>query len=804
VSGQNGHVLIISGSGGFRAELRQLLARGAEGPLAATEADTAAAALGRLRVGDEAPDCIILAHEPPELDALEVLAALRAGQAVPPWPVVILSTGAAEGRGLERAALRAGAMELVERGALNARTLRHALENALDRFASSRPAAGARAPATDEGSPASSRAQLDAVLDAMADGLVVFDMAGNVVLLNEAEARICGFANAAEMKRDLAFFANIYELTLDGRPLPVEQWPVSRVLRGESLADWRLGARRLDTGQEWHISFSGAPVRDEAGRQLLAVVITRDITQQVRAEQALRASQMRYRTLFESIDEGFCIIQMLFDEHGHPIDYRFVETNAAFEAQTGLKDALGKTARELIPQLDESWFIRYGRVAITGEAVRFENHAPAMHRWFEVFASRVGDPERREVAVVFKNITQRKEAEQALRESEARAHQAAAKAEAESRLLDAVLEAAPAGIIVADASGQLLRMNPANERLWGIAPWSRSVDEYGEWKGWWADGSERHGRRIQAQEWAMTRALRGEVATGEVVAIEPFDAPGARRIMINSGAPVRDAAGRILGGVIAQMDITARVEAEAQLKEALRARDEFLSVASHELRTPLTSIKLQLQMMERRIQRGDETALTPEQVGKLLALTNRQIERLAQLVNDMLDIARIRTDRLVIRLVPVDAVELVRDVLERLETNLVQAGTPATLEAPPRLEARWDRFRIDQVVMNLLTNAMRYGNHQPVFVRLESRDGRILLSVRDQGLGIAKESQERIFNRFERAISANDVSGLGLGLFISRQIVEAHRGRIWVESEGLGRGSTFFVDLPAFPEVQSG
>jgi signal transduction histidine kinase len=103
------------------------------------------------------------------------------------------------------------------------------------------------------------------------------------------------------------------------------------------------------------------------------------------------------------------------------------------------------------------------------------------------------------------------------------------------------------------------------------------------------------------------------------------------------------------------------------------------------------------------------------------------------------------------------------------------------------------------VVTNLLTNAMRYGDHQPVTVRLHLQDGRVLLSVRDQGLGIAKESQARIFNRFERAISASDVSGLGLGLFISQQIVEAHGGRIWVESAGPGQGATFFVELPASP-----
>jgi PAS domain S-box-containing protein len=1053
VSGQTWKILIIADHAWLRSELRSLLERDPERRYACVEAETGVAGVHPLTAEATMPDCVLLAHEPPGLDALEVLATLRAKRPVPPCPVVILARTPTDERELRSRALRAGAMECLARSSLDARALTRAIEDAIDRFAPHR--------TTREGSPyaESSRAQLDAVINAMADGVVIFDMAGNVVLLNEAEARINGFASVEEMKRDLAFFADVYELSSDdGRLLPVEEWPVSRVLRGETLTYWPLRARRRDTGQAWHIDFSGAPVRDETGRQVLAIIITRDITTQVRAEEALRASQQRYRTLFESIDEGFCIVQMLFDAHDQPIDYRFLETNAAFESHTGLVNAVGRTVRELVPQLDASWFTLYGNVALTGEATRIENHAPAMNRWFEVHASRAGEPENRQVAIVFKNITERKRTEQALRESEARAHQAAARAEAESHLLDAVLEAAPAGIIVADASGQLVRMNPANARLWGAAPLSKGVDEYREWKGWWADGSERHGRRLEPREWAMARALRGEIVPGDIVEIEPFDAPGTRRTMLNSAAPVKDAAGRILGGVVAQMDITARVEAEAavrrseeryrlvshatndviwdwelatnrldwneavlthfgctreelgptidgwysrihpedrdrvvsgihaaidgsqeswideyrfrrsdgsyaamldrgyisrdasgkavrmigsmmdlterhraeaalreskerfealadnisqlawmadetgsifwynqrwfdytgttldemkgwgwrkvhhpehmervverfshhiaegkvwedtfplrgktgeyrwflsrarpirddsgqvrrwfgtntditaqleveaQLKDALRARDEFLSIASHELRTPLTSLKLQFQMTQRRIGRGDPSAHAPEHVLKLVQQSNHQLARLGRLINDMLDIARIQTGRLVIEPSPVDAVELTREVVEHLGPHLAEAGAFVTLEAPERLEARWDRFRIEQVLANLLTNAMRYGDRKPVTVRLRSHEGRVLLSVTDQGIGIPKEHQQRVFNRFERAISANDVSGLGLGLFITRQIVEAHGGRIWLESEGPGHGTTFFVELPAFPDFDS-
>ena len=309
-------------------------------------------------------------------------------------------------------------------------------------------------------------------------------------------------------------------------------------------------------------------MRDEAGRQALAIVITRDLTAQTRAEKALRESQGRYQTLFESIDDGFCLMQLLYDAHGEPVDYRFLETNAAYETHTGLRNTVGRTVGELFPVINKSWLQRYAEVARTGGSIRFEDHTPSVDRWLEVYATRAGEPGSHQVAIVLKNITERKRAEQALRESEARAYQAAARAEAESRLLDAVLEAAPAGIVVADASGQLVRMNPANERLWGTAPRSSSMEEYREWKGWWADGSERHGRRLEPHELGHGPGPGRELVSSDIVEIEPFDAPGTRRTMLNSAAPVRDGAGQILGGVVAQMDITARVEAEAAVRRS--------------------------------------------------------------------------------------------------------------------------------------------------------------------------------------------------------------------------------------------
>ncbi|MES2464800.1 MAG: SpoIIE family protein phosphatase [Armatimonadota bacterium] len=139
-----------------------------------------------------------------------------------------------------------------------------------------------------------------------------------------------------------------------------------------------------------------------------------------RSLEALEASEERYRTLFGSIDEGFCVIKVLFDERHKPVDYRFLESNPAFERHTGLENVVGRTARELVPDLNDFWFETYGKVALTGEAVRFEDHAPAMGRWFDVYALRFGPPEEHTVGVLFNNITARKQAAEALMRSESR------------------------------------------------------------------------------------------------------------------------------------------------------------------------------------------------------------------------------------------------------------------------------------------------------------------------------------------------------------------------------------------------
>lgn len=218
--------------------------------------------------------------------------------------------------------------------------------------------------------------------------------------------------------------------------------------RGDGIHLQEFAIPLVKHGQvrEGFYTFSLEPTRAADGKTtgfvVLAVEVTELVIKRREAEQLasqLREREARYRLLFNSMDEGFCILEMIFDDAGRAVDYRFLEANDAFCRHTGLVDPIGRTARELVPNLDESWFEVYGAVARTGEPKRFENNAPAMGRWFDVFASRVGDPSLGHVGLVFKDVSAQKRAEQE-RERLFAAEQAARRdAEAANRLKDQFL-----------------------------------------------------------------------------------------------------------------------------------------------------------------------------------------------------------------------------------------------------------------------------------------------------------------------------------------------------------------------------
>lgn len=230
-------------------------------------------------------------------------------------------------------------------------------------------------------------------------------------------------------------------------------------------------------------------------------------------------------------------------------------------------------------------------------------------------------------------------------------------------------------------------------------------------------------------------------------------------------------------------------------RQAVAIRDRFLSMASHELRTPLTSLQLQGESMRRRIGRGE--AFSHEQSERLVSILLRQVQRLRRLVEDMLDVSRMNAGKLAVRAEPLDLSRLVAAELENRADELQAAGYAVSARIEPGVTGRWDPQRMEQVVANLVGNAIRYGRGAPLDVALWREGSSAKLLVRDRGIGIDPRDHARIFRAFERTANASE-SGLGLGLFIVAQIVAAHGGTIAVES-ALGAGSTFAVELPLDP-----
>jgi PAS domain S-box-containing protein len=251
--------------------------------------------------------------------------------------------------------------------------------------------------------------------------------------------------------------------------------------------------------------------------------------------------------------------------------------------------------------------------------------------------------------------------------------------------------------------------------------------------------------------------------------------------------------------VSAIRDVTDRkkVEEGARLyrkaQDEIRERDEFLSIASHELRTPVTALQLQIQLLQRAVERSKQ-ALPPTLAAKMTAL-DRQTRRIGLLVNELLDVSRMRLGRLELKLEELDLVEVARETVAHLSDEAARSGCALSLAADQPQRGIWDRLRIEQVLTNLISNALKFGKQSPVVVSVGGDATSARFSVQDRGVGIAQEDQLRVFRRFQRAAPTEHFGGLGLGLYIARQIVEAHGGSIRLESSP-GQGTTFTVDLP--------
>ncbi|KGQ17922.1 PAS protein [Lysobacter dokdonensis DS-58] len=483
--------------------------------------------------------------------------------------------------------------------------------------------------------------------------------------------------------------------------------------------------------------------------------------------------EVSYRALFDGIDQGFCVVEVVFDGN-EPVDYRFIETNRAFERYTGLVGAVGKSMRDLAPSHESHWFEFYADVVRTQCSAQRTLPAEALGRWYAVHAFPFGPKDSRRVAALFEDISARVRSEQALRDSEER--------------FRCLANASPSILWSATADGAMTWLS----------------DRWNEYTGQGLDVTreERNSaihpgdREVVATAWR--RAFQGEEFDTEL-RLRRRD--GAYRWFLVRANPAHDEAGKLTGWYGSTTDIHDRKMAEVALREVDQRKDEFLATLAHELRNPLAPLRNCLHIL-RMADHGEVGAHVDGE--RLRGVMERQVAQLVRLVDDLMEVSRITRGMVPMHLQSVSLADVVERAVEtsRPLIDTAQHALSVSLpDAPLVLHA--DPVRLAQVLSNLLNNAAKYtdpGGRITLSARRDDNDAVIV--VQDNGLGIATDQIARVFDLFSQAEHSigHAAGGLGIGLTLVRSLVEMHGGSVIARSAGLGQGSEFEVRLPLAPD----
>ena len=616
-----------------------------------------------------------------------------------------------------------------------------------------------------------------------------------------------------EANRASLEFADMTREQVVGRPFAETPWFSNTPGASEAIRD---GVKRAAAGEfvRFEIDIqtpSGEcrtfdvslyPVRNEQGEVVLIVPEGRDVTDRHRAELALRESEARYRALFESLDAGFCVVEMVFDAREQPVDCRFIEVNPAFMRQTGLADPTGKLRSEIGRGRDEFWMRTYAHVALTGEPLRVEAPTTVNGRWYDVYAFRAGRAAERRVAVLFNDVTIARTAT-AERERLLRA------LEVERSRLEYVFKQAPAFLAVLRGPEHVFAL--ANDAYFGLV-----------------GNRELIGRTLmdalpevveQGFKDLLDRVLAtGTPYVGREVSVRIARTPGAEpeeRFLDFVYLPLvegdDDRVGIIAHGTDVTEQVLARREVERlydleqhartvveeayRLAEAAnRAKSQFLAVMSHELRTPLNAIGGYAELLEM----GIRGPVTPEQLEDLHRIQSSQ-RHLLGLINEVLNYAKLETGTVSYDIEDV----IVREAMVAAESLVAPQArakglTLVTAECSSDIVARADPEKLRQILVNLLSNAVKFTDSGGrVEMTCSADEERVRLHIRDTGIGIPADKLHVIFDPFVqvRGDLARQHEGTGLGLAISRDLARAMGGDLTVVST-LRVGSTFTLVLP--------
>jgi PAS domain S-box-containing protein len=601
------------------------------------------------------------------------------------------------------------------------------------------------------------------LLDGIEDyAIFMMDPLGRIVSWNAGAERIKGYRAAEIIGKNFSCFFPADEIEQD-RPREVLR------MAAENGRHEEQGMRVRKDGSRFLASVTVSALRNPSGNLMGFSEFSRDLSEVADH----RRTEEKYRALFNSMDEGYCTIEVLFDEDGKPIDFRFLEINPAFEKQIGIQNAIGKTMREIAPLHEQHWFDLFGGIALTGEPARFEQVAAELQRCFDGYAFRVGEPHQRRVVILFSDVTERRRSGELLAQNEKR-----------YRML---LEAAPDAMVVVNAAGKIIFLNAQTEKHFGYVrdelagrPLTNIIPS-GFAERLIADGL-RSAEEALAQQIGTGIELTGRRKDGSEFPIE---------IMLS---PVESDEGLLV--TVAIRDVTAlRRKANADLRKKVAELDrsnqelaEFAYIASHDLQEPLRMVASYTQLLSRRY-KGKLDADADE----FIAFAVDGANRMQRLIQDLLAYSQVGTKGA--DLIDSSSEAALKRALENLCGAIESAGAVVTHDVLPTVLA--DESQLIQLFQNLVGNGIKYQSHGVPRVHVSAArtaDARWLFSVRDNGLGINPLYFGKIFGMFQRLHKREAFAGTGIGLPICKKIVERHGGNIAVESQ-LGHGSTFLFSL---------
>jgi PAS domain S-box-containing protein len=698
-------------------------------------------------------------------------------------------------------------------------------------------------------------AELEAVLGAMTDGVVVYDRTGRGTYVNPAlRAMSAEHVPPTYEHLSLPERGALTRLrTPAGEVVPDDQLPQARLLRGEVLAGAASPELLFDAqdGRILTVQYSGSPLRNETGALTGAVMVLRNVTNKRRLER--EREQERARAQARSAELEAVLGAMADGVIVYDADGNLSYTNAAFRAlfavdarpdyarlslaeHAGLMRARTADGRLLTAeQLPQARVLR-GEVLL-GDAMpdlvgdALDGRVLTLHVAGSPLRDTAGGITG--AVLVFRDVAEQRHLQRATQELAAQ--------------LEATLDAMSDAVFLYGTDGQVLRLNTAAQVLVDAEPEFPSIDG----TSWW-ERVRRHnprrldGRPLSLEEWPLARVLRGETLTSvDVQDIVLTDAQGLEQVLNYTGGPARDVVGKLMGYVFVVRDVTERrrlqrkwEEARANelaLREVNERLDTFASVAAHDLRSPVGVSRIMVQRAQQvlrqaaaAVEPGSETDVRAfGKIAMALVSTEQNLDRVLRLVQQLLDATRLRQGTLVLNRQPLNLVELVRSSVE--EQRLLNPGRTFELDFSglaggddEAVIVEADGDRLGQALTNYLTNAVRYSpEDQPIEVTLrtvveltegvpgdgaevnqERQPRRVArVEVRDHGEGVSPEDLSTIWNRFQRARSTREASGLGLGLYIVRTMVEMHGGPVGVESV-LGQGSTFWFSLPLTEPVR--